>query len=138
MHRYFRVTLLLIFLAVRFNLSAQEKKNAIPVQQQLDAYNAGDIAAFLKPYSEDVKVYNHPNDLIFSGKTAMRERYGKKFASMPDLHCTLENRMVLGNVVIDQEYVIQRKGEPATQVIAMYKIRDGKIHEVYFIRPENK
>ena len=46
--------------------------------------------------------------------------------------------MILGDVVIDQEYVIQKKGQPATQVIAMYKIMDGKIQEVYFIRPKVK
>jgi len=138
MPRYFRAVPLLLVLFIGIELSAQEKENAIPVQQQLDAYNAGDIEAFLEPYSDNVKIYNHPSDLIMSGKKVMRERYGKKFAALPDLQCTLLNRMVLGNVVIDQEYVIQRKGEPATQVIAMYKIKDGKIEEVYFIRPEDK
>ena len=138
MRFYFSFLLLLIGLSSGLVSFGQEKENAIPVQQQLDAYNAGDIVAFLEPYSNQVKIYNHPNDLIMSGKKAMREHYAKKFETMPALQCTLLNRMVLGNVVIDQEYVIQREGEPANQVIAMYKVKDGKIEEVYFIRPEDQ
>ena len=138
MQRYFRVFPLLLILLIGLESFGQEKENAIPVQKQLDAYNARDIDAFLEPYSDNVKIFNHPNDLIMAGKEAMRERYGKKFSNSPDLHCTLQNRMILGDVVIDQEYVIQKKGQPATQVIAMYKIMDGKIQEVYFIRPKVK
>uniref|UniRef100_UPI004047E698 nuclear transport factor 2 family protein n=1 Tax=Roseivirga sp. TaxID=1964215 RepID=UPI004047E698 len=105
-------------------------------QQQLDAYNNRDIEAFLAPYSDSVKIYNHPNELLFSGKEAMRKRYATKFENTPDLHCTLMNRMVLGNTVIDQEYVINDKNAPPTEVIAIYKIEAEKIVEVYFIRPK--
>lgn len=108
------------------------------VQQQLDAYNQRDIEAFLKPYSDSVKIYNHPNQLIMSGKDKMRANYEGMFANTPDLHCTLMNRMVLGNVVIDQESVIFQKDAAPLEVMAMYKIENGKIAEVYFIRPEQK
>ena len=128
---------ILFLLLITFNVSfAQEKANVIPVQKQLDAYNARDIDAFLEPYSDTVKIYTYPNRLTLSGKENMRKGYGAMFENTPDLHCTLINRMVLGNTVIDQEYVIRQKNGPVTQVIAMYKIAHGKIQEVYFIRPE--
>ena len=131
----FTLSFLFLFTGQAF---CQEKVNAIPVQKQLDAYNARDIDAFLAPYSDSIKVYNHPNRLIMSGKDEMRQRYASMFDSTPDLHCTLINRMVLGNIVIDQEYVITVKNGPAIQLMAMYKIKEGKIEEVYFIRPDEQ
>jgi hypothetical protein len=62
--------------------------------------------------------------------------YGRMFSRTPDLHCKLVNRIVLGNTVIDQEEVIIRKEEAPMRAIAIYKIKDGKIAEVYFIREE--
>lgn len=107
-------------------------------QQQLDGYNNRDIDAFLAPYSDSVKIYNHPNQLQFQGKDQMRARYSGMFQSTPDLHCTLVNRMVLGNVVIDQESVIFNKNSPPARVMAMYKMAGGKIVEVYFIMPDQQ
>ena len=105
-------------------------------QKQLDAYNQKDLESFLAVYSDTVKVYNHPDKLILQGKDKMRERYTDRFSNSPDLHCTLMNRMVLGNVVIDQEYVIFDKNKPPSSVMAMYKVAHGKIQEVFFIRPD--
>lgn len=102
-------------------------------QQQLNAYNARDIEAFLEPYAEDVELFNFPNQPISVGKERMRRSYGKLFEETPDLHCELVDRMVMGNTVIDQERVVFRKGEPALNAIAIYKIKDGKIARVYFI-----
>ncbi len=102
-------------------------------QQQLNAYNARNIDAFLEPYAEDVEVYRFPAELQYRGKAAMRERYAALFDARPDLHCELVNRIVLGNTVIDQERVIRQKGQPPIEAIAIYKIRDGKIRQVYFV-----
>jgi hypothetical protein len=126
-----------LFTLAATGLYAQKGDDAARLaQQQLDAYNNRDIDAFLAPYSDSVKIYNHPNDLQFTGKAQMRRRYAGMFQNTPDLHCTLINRMVLGNVVIDQESVIISKDREPIRVIAMYKIAAGKIAEVYFIRPE--
>lgn len=125
----------LFFICIQIN--AQSKNPAaIPVQKQLDAYNNRNIEAFLEAYSDSVKIYNHPNELTMSGKKQMRAIFSDMFKNTKDLHCTLMNRMVLGNTVIDQEYVIFNKNQPATQVFAMYKVANGKIQEVYFISPE--
>lgn len=105
-------------------------------QEQLDAYNNLDIEAFVLPYAEDVKVYNFPDQLLYEGRDEMYGLYGRMFSRTPDLHCKLVNRIVLGNTVIDQEEVTIRKEEPPMRAIAIYKIKDGKIAEVYFIREE--
>ena len=102
-------------------------------QQQLNAYNARNIDAFLEPYSEDVKIYSFPNQLQSEGKDAMRKGYARMFENTPDLHCELVNRMVNGNTVIDQELVTGFPNGPL-KAIAIYKIKNHKITEVYFIQ----
>lgn len=123
-------------LILSLNAAAQEVAPESLAQAQLEAYNAGDLEAFLAPYSDTVKIYNFPKVLNMQGKENMRMAYGNMFSNMPDLHCTLVNRMVSGNTVIDHESVVFRKDQPAREVFAMYKIVNDKIVEVYFIRPE--
>ncbi len=128
---------LLLTLALITSLSVKAQTSATDLaQQQLEAYNARDIEAFLVPYSDSVRVYNFPNTLRYTGKEEMRIRYAGMFENTPDLHCTLVNRVNLGNVVIDQESVIFDKAKPPVEVFALYKTAAGKIQEVYFIRPD--
>jgi len=104
----------------------------ILAQQQLNAYNARDLEAFLAPYSDSVKLYNFPNQLMMQGKEAMRKQYGEMFKRLPELHCRLVNRMVQGNTVIDQESVTGMGDKPVT-AIAIYQVEKGKIVKVTFI-----
>lgn len=103
-------------------------------QRQLNAYNARDIEAFLACYHPDVKVYSYPDKLMYQGIDKMRPGYSGMFENTPELHCELVNRIVMGNVVIDQENVT---GFPNGQVIkaaAIYTVVDGLITEVRFVR----
>ncbi|UJP67092.1 nuclear transport factor 2 family protein [Mongoliitalea daihaiensis] len=102
-------------------------------QAQLDAYNQRDLDSFLIPYAEDVKVYEFPDKLLYEGKQRMSEIYGRMFIRTPDLNCYLVNRLVMGNTVIDQELVTIDKNQPPMKAIAIYKIHNKKITEVYFI-----
>ncbi len=101
-------------------------------QQQLNAYNAHDLEAFLEPYADDVKVYNFPDELQLSGKEAMRERYSF-LNNASGLHAEILNRTVFGNMVIDHERAT-RTGRPTIEVIAIYIIENNKISKVYFKR----
>ena len=106
-----------------------------PVKQQLEAYNSRDIEKFASAFSEDVKVYRQPGVLTYQGRDELKKRYGAMFAATPDLHCEIVNRIVAGEVVIDQEKVQRIKGQPRTDAIAVYRIKDGLIVEVTFIPP---
>lgn len=103
------------------------------VQQQLDGYNARDIDAFLAPYSEEVEIYNFPNELRDKGKEKIKPGYEAFFARCPDLHCELVNRTVLGNTVIDHEKITGIPNMEFLEAIAIYKIENGKIAKVYFV-----
>jgi hypothetical protein len=109
-----------------------------PVELQLRAYNSRDIDLFASAFSDTVKVYRQPGVLTYQGRDELHKRYGAMFASTPDLHCEIVNRIVAGDVVIDQEKVQRKKGEPRTDAIAVYRIKDGLIVEVTFIPPHNQ
>lgn len=103
-------------------------------QQQLDAYNNRNIEAFLVPYSDSVEVYIFPNQLQYKGKENMRSQYKPMFERLTDLNCKLVNRMVMGNTVIDHEWVIFDKNQPGVSAISIYTIQNNKIQKVHFIR----
>ena len=103
------------------------------VQQQLNAYNARNMEAFLAPYSDSVELYEYPAKLIGKGKAQMREMYTGLFKQVTNLHCELVNRMVLGNTVIDYESVIGFEEKPL-KAIAIYTIEGNKISKVHFIQ----
>lgn len=103
-------------------------------QEQLNAYNARNIEAFLAPYSDSVTIYDQASGkLLMRGKEQMRQRYAAMFDKAKELHCQLVNRMVMGNTVIDQERVTG-VGEKPMEAIAVYTIENGKIVKVSFIR----
>ena len=100
------------------------------VQQQLNAYNAHDLEAFLAPYAEDVEIYVFPDKPEMKGKTAMRKAY-QFVTQTPGLYCRLVNRIVQGNMVIDHEEVCGF-GDKPVHAVAMYLVEKGKIRKVYF------
>jgi hypothetical protein len=103
---------------------------------QLKGYNERNINLFLQAYSDSVKVFDFPEKLLYQGKEKMRNSYAGFFKTATDLNCTVVNRIILGNTVIDQERVVIKKGQPEIEAIAIYKMAHGKIQEVYFIRKQ--
>jgi hypothetical protein len=117
-------------------LNAQSKiqsKAEILVQEQLNAYNERDFEAFIKPYSSQVKVYLFPNTVLYDGLEEMGSQYGRMFARTPELHALLLQRIVNGNTIIDHQKITINPAEDPLEVTIVYKIKENKISEVYFI-----
>ncbi|TXD84816.1 steroid delta-isomerase [Subsaximicrobium wynnwilliamsii] len=108
-----------------------KKTPELIVLQQLEAYNNRDIEAFLNCYSDDVRLYNFPKELISEGKEALREQFGNMFESITDLHAEIENRTIIGNTVIDKEKV--RANGKTHEAVAIYEIENGLITRVTFL-----
>ncbi|MEM6515804.1 MAG: nuclear transport factor 2 family protein [Bacteroidota bacterium] len=102
------------------------------VQQQLEAYNYQDIDMFLETYTDDIKLYNYPNELFAEGKEQLREIYSKLFEKTPDLYAELENRTIIGNKVIDKEKVLMNG--KTIFAVAIYEVENGLIKKVTFLR----
>lgn len=102
------------------------------VSEQLVAYNNRDIDAFLKTYTDDVQLFNFPLETRSKGQEAMRKGYAGFFESTPDLHCEIKNRMVIANIVIDEEYITANGNN--FSAVAIYEVENDKIAKVTFLR----
>ncbi len=104
------------------------------VQQQLDAYNARDLEAWLATYAVDACQYQHPATLLARGHAEIRQRAIARFAE-PDLHARLLHRQVLGQVVIDHEMVRRNfaEGPGHVELLCLYTVDAGKISSASFV-----
>jgi hypothetical protein len=96
-----------------------------PIDAQVAAYNAHDIAAFSACYTDDIVVTDARGTPVIEGKAAFRERYGRLFDSSPDLRAQIASRVTAGAWTVDEE-VVRRAGEQV-HVLVAYELRDGLI-----------
>jgi putative hydrolase of HD superfamily len=106
---------------------------ALPVQKQLEAYNARDIDAFMPWWADDCQYYAFPTTLLAASAADIRARHVERFKE-PDLHGKLLTRIVVGNVVIDHETVTRTfpQGKGEIDVVCIYEIKDSKIAKAWF------
>ncbi|UII79107.1 nuclear transport factor 2 family protein [Flagellimonas sp. CMM7] len=109
-----------------------EESPANIVQKQLDAYNARDIEAFMDTYSKNIKLYEYPDTLFMEGQEKMKESYGSYFENTPDLHCELKSRIIIGNRVIDEEYITANGVN--FRAVAIYEVENGRIIKATFLQ----
>jgi hypothetical protein len=104
-------------------------------QEQLEAYNARDLEAFLRPYAEDALLMRLPGEeVVAHGHEAMRRIYRKLFAESPDLHCHLLGRILQGRFVVDHEKVSGLRGGESAHAVAIYEVSGGFIRRVWFLK----
>lgn len=105
----------------------------LPVQRQLEAYNAGDIDAFMPWWADDCQYYAFPSTLLAGNAAEIRERHIERFKE-PDLHGTRLTRSVVGNVVIDHEAVTRTfpEGKGEVDVVCIYEVENGEIAKAWF------
>jgi len=143
-----KVYLLVGFIAIlaSFNLAAQEysvqEYQAVNiVDQQLAAYNAQNIEAFIATYHKDVEIYNFPNELKYKGRAKLKKAYQGMFSQLKCLNASSLKRIVLNNTVIDYELaqMCSEKKEivdTKVEVIAIYEVEEGLIKRVMFKHKE--
>ena len=135
-----RRPLLTVLTLISFiTLSLAQEKSPIEklIQEQFDAYNQRDIEGFINAYSDTVKLYMFPNTLLYNGKEKMRKDYEQRFEKQEYLYAKSKNRIIMGNTVVDHEYV-QNGKDQWINAIVIYKVGEEKngelkILESYFI-----
>lgn len=103
------------------------------VEAQLAAYNRRDVEGFLSYYSDDAKLFDHPNQLTESGKEQLRTRYRRSFSNR-NVRASIVKRIVFDRFVIDHERITGRP-DGTFEAVAVYEIKDGKIIAVTFYKP---
>lgn len=126
--------LILVGIITTIPVNAQTINPTDVAQGQLEAYNRQHLEDFVSWYAEDVEVYNFPDELVYKGKDKMRERYSNAWKQNPKQKAQVTDRISLGNTVIDKEHVTGRSSGIESNVIAIYKIENEKIKQVYFVR----
>jgi hypothetical protein len=104
------------------------------VQRQFDAYNNHDLEAFVAAHAPDVRAYRFPDSLILEGRAALRERFGKLFATAPQVHATVDARITHGDFVIWQETATGLPGGKTNTGIFLWEVRNGQISRIMAIR----
>lgn len=105
------------------------------VQEQVEAYNARDLEAFLGTYADDALLEEWPSGRrVAAGREAMRGVYGPLFRDTPALHCRIADRIVHGNIVVDRESVTVAADRDPLAAVAVYEVADGAIRRVLFLR----
>ena len=119
-----------------FLSSLSFSQNESVVQEQLDAYNSGDIERFVDTFSDDaVFVEFSTGKVRLEGKEAIYEAFDSYFKESPDLHSTVKQRISLGKTVIDHELITgSRNRQDTLQLIMVYEVIDGKIAKATTIR----
>jgi hypothetical protein len=126
-------------LEIKFNdtfiLGKILKQHLKLVEDQLEAYNSGDIDKFCENYHSEVIVKKlHDNHEIVNGMVGFRELYSKLFKQFPNQKCTLKSRIVMNDSIIDEELIIGRPNHPdGLHAVAIYSFRDNLIDRVWFI-----
>ena len=100
------------------------------VQLQYDAYNNHDLEAFVAAHAPNVRVYRFPDSLIIEGRAALRERFGKLFATAPQVHATVEARITHGDFVVWRETATGLPGGKTNTGIFVWEVHDGQISRI--------
>ena len=104
----------------------------LPVQGQLDAYNARDLARFVACYADDVQLFRPPvAEAVMVGKAALAAHYAANRFNLPQLHAELVNRMVFGNKVVDHERISGVRDHPYEAAV-VFEVKDALISKVWF------
>lgn len=109
-----------------------EKNAGKIVEKQLEAYNNKDIDRFMDTYAKDVKVYNYPNEFLFEGLEKIKKEYTDLFGNTFNLNYKIKNRIVMGNKVIDEEFITINEKE--LNGVTIYEVENNKITKVTFVR----
>ena len=125
--------LLIFFIALTsfFQVEVSTETPETIVNKQLEAYNSRDIDQFIATYSENTEIYDATGKLTMKGHEQLRKGYEGFFKNTPNLHCHIENRIVINNKVIDKERVTAN--ERIIEAVAIYEVTDGKIVKVTFV-----
>ncbi|GGW61302.1 GNAT family N-acetyltransferase [Alishewanella tabrizica] len=105
---------------------------AEPVRRQLLAYNAKDLAAFVRCYHTDIMVYRMPNTApALQGITEFSQFYATERFTLMNLQAVVLSRIIVGNKVIDHERISGLTSAPY-DVAVVYEVQQGLITKVWF------
>jgi len=132
-----RIYLLLFIGFLGLSARGQEITALQVVQEQLDAYNAGEIDRFMSVFADSISFVDFKTGrLSLEGKDQVRQRFDDYFAASPNFQSNLAGRIHFDNVVIDHEKITGSRGsEEMFEIVMIYEVNeDGKIFRASSVR----
>lgn len=105
------------------------------VLQGHNAYNTHDANAFVDVFADDLKVYEHPNTLVMTGRDTIETQYRPMLESATDLHARFLYHTPIGNTVVAHEIIhgLPNREHPLSQVL-LYRVTDGAIDRAWLVQ----
>ena len=109
-----------------------DEQNAAVIDRLVQAYNAGDMDAFLGCFADGAKIFRGREDVAFDGKDAIRAEYEQQFSQ--GYKNNPGERITVGRHVAQRERVSAGQGE--TDFLSIYTVENGAITRVDFLGAE--
>lgn len=102
------------------------------VNERMRAYNAHDLKAFLKVYSDDIQIFTYPNQpLGQKGKEHLKSIFAPMFKE-GNVSVEIHQQIVQGKYVINHETVTYEGS--AKKYVSIYEVEAGLVTSVQFVR----
>jgi hypothetical protein len=122
----------LFIVLIAGSVSANEIKSPLDVvNQRMHAYNQHDLKQFLSTYHENVQIYTYPDTRLAEGKEHLQSIF-EPMLKEGKVKVKIHHQMQKDSYVINHETVIY--GTAETEYVSVYKVENGLITEVRFIR----
>jgi hypothetical protein len=131
MKRMFYAVLLIVAFAQQISADEAVLSPLEVVNKRMDAYNQHNLNAFLATYAETVQVYTYPDKQLAGGKVHLQSIFEPMFKE-GNVSVTIHQQIEKDSFVINQETVIY--ADKKTDYVSIYKVEDGLITEVRFVR----
>lgn len=110
--------------------SMKDSQVAAIVQKHMEPYNNGSID-FVNAFDDNVTVSKFPDEIQYEGRQKMRENYEPVFKNNTNLSVHVNNRMILGSIVIDEELLAANNTNH--RQVSIYQTGDDTIKSMTFI-----
>ncbi len=108
--------------------SPTDARNEVALKDQLEVYNFRNLSAYASYFIDNIEIVDYADDLTLSGKEAVSKFYGDFFEKAKELEKEVVNRIVIGNIIIDEEIVTIGTGQ--FRSIVVYEMSNGMIKRV--------
>jgi hypothetical protein len=106
------------------------------VNDSMEAYNNHDFDTFMSLFADDIQMFSFDCELSADGIEEATKLYKNLFDKSPNLHSKILNRTIIGNKVIDHEYITGRYGsDEPIEIVFIYVIENDKIVKTMLMRP---
>ncbi len=102
------------------------------VQKHIGPYNEQDLDAFANAFSENVVVSRFPNDEMYQGRETLKANYKRSFENNKGLSVHIDKRMVLKNMVVDEE--LATYNNHTSRQATIYSTSENGIDTMTFIQ----